>query len=185
MLDTATRLPVRTPAQTSTWSERLRERRRLRHIDRLGARLARLDAVDVLLTDVHERLAAGWVQEAWFVTRETAGARHHVGTLRPSDGLRSERACLVAAVAVEALPGSITDSVAQRAIGVMWNVLHGGGATADWSTPPGVTAARAYDLVRWNDAADRRKDDVLALLTASRASVTRSSTALQSELASA
>lgn len=185
MLDTVTRLRARTAVQPTTWTERLRERRRLRHIDRVGARLARLDAVDALLADVHQRVAAGWVQEAWFVTRDSAGSRHHVGTLRPSDGLRSERACLVAAVAVEALPGSITDPVPQRAIAVMWNVLHGGGGAADWSTPPGVTAARAYDLVRWNDAADRRKDDVLALLTASRSSVSRSSTALQAELASA
>ena len=164
---------------------RWRDRHRLQRIDRLGARLARLDAVDELLTRAHDRLADGWVQDAWFTTIDDQGVRLHVGTLRAHDGERAERACLVAAVAIEALPGSITGPIAQRAIGTMWNVLHGGGPSGDWSTPPGVTAARAYDLVRWNDATDRRHDDVLALLTSSRSSVGRTSDAVRAELAGA
>jgi hypothetical protein len=164
---------------------RWRDRRRLQRIDRLGARLARLDAVDALLGRAHERLASGWVQDAWFTTIDDQGVRLHVGTLRAHDGEASEGACLVAAVAIEALPGSITGPVGQRAIGTVWNVLHGGGPTGDWSTPPGVTAARAYDLVRWNDAADRQQSDVLALVTASRTSLSRTSGAVRSELASA
>lgn len=182
MLDTITRRPTPVVAPSRGWRERLEERRRLRRVDRLGARLARLDAVDDLLARVHLRLESGWVQEAWFVTRDDAGTRHHVGTLRAQEGVGSERACLIAAVAVEALPGSVTDTVAQRAVGAMWSVLHGG-AAADWSTPPGVTAARAYDLVRWNDSLERRQDDVLALVEASRASVSRSSAMLRTELA--
>jgi hypothetical protein len=164
---------------------RWRDRRRLQRMDRLGARLARLDAVDELLVRTHDRLAAGWVQDAWFTTIDDEGVRLHIGTLRASDGERAERACLVAAVAIEALPGSITGPVAQRAIGTMWNVLHGGGPSGDWTTPPGVTAARAYDLVRWNDAVDRRQSDVLSLVTASRASVGRTADAVRAELARA
>lgn len=164
---------------------RWRDRRRLQRIDRLGARLARLDAVDALLLRAHDRLADGWVQDAWFTTIDDQGVQLHVGTLRAHDGEHAERACLVAAVAIEALPGSITGPVAQRAIGTMWNVLHGGGPSGDWSTPPGVTAARAYDLVRWNDAADRRQSDVLTLLTSSRSSVSRTAEAVRTELASA
>ena len=183
MSDTVTRIAAPVEAPSRSIAERLRERRRLHRIDRLGARLARLDGVDDLLTRVHARLEAGWVQDAWFVTLDEQGARHHVGTLRPTEGRSSEQACLVAAVAVEALPGSITDSVPQRAVGAMWNVLHGGTSSADWSTPPGVTAARAYDLVRWNDGHGRRQDDVLGLVGASRASVHRSSEALRTELA--
>jgi hypothetical protein len=125
------------------------------------------------------------VQDAWFTTIDDDGVRLHVGTLRAHEGDRSERACLVAAVAIEALPGSITGPVAQRAVGTLWTVLHGGGAAGEWTTPPGVTAARAYDLVRWNDAADRRQSDVLALVEASRATITRSSDRVRSELAGA
>ncbi len=182
MPDSLLQLPVTTPVGLRT---RWRDRRRLQRIDRLGARLARLDAVDALLGRAHDRLAAGWVQDAWFTTIDEQGVRLHVGTLRAHAGERSERACLVAAVAIEALPGTITGSVGQRAIGAMWNVLHGGLPAGDWSTPPGVTAARAYDLVRWNDAADRRQGDVLALVEASRSSVLRSATAVRTELASA
>ena len=164
---------------------RWRDRHRLQRIDRLGARLARLDAVDELLGRTHDRLASGWVQDAWFTTIDDEGVRLHVGTLRAQDGEHAERACLVAAVAIEALPGSITGPIAQRAIGTMWNVLHGGVPSGDWSTPPGVTAGRAYDLVRWNDAADRRQSDVLALVDSSRSSVGRLADAVRSELASA
>lgn len=185
MLDTITRRTAPAEAPPRTWSERFHDRRRLRRIDRMGARLARLDAVDALLERVYLRLEAGWTQEAWFTTRDAEGLRHHVGTLRPQEGRGSEQACLVAAIAVEALPGSITDGVAQRAVGAMWNVLHGGAAAADWSTPPGVTAARAYDLVRWNDGSGRRKDDVLALVSASRASIARTSDTVRAELATA
>ena len=182
MLETITQNPVEVPTSLRT---RLRDRHRLRRIDRLGVKLGRFDAVDSLLLRVHDRLAAGWVQDAWFTTVEEDGVRLHVGTLRASDGATSEQACLVAAVAIEAMPNSITGPIGGRAIGTMWNTLHGGGGSADWSTPPGVTAARAYDLVRWNDAADRRQTDVLALVQAARRSVSRSANAVRSELARA
>ena len=164
---------------------RFRDRRRLQRIDRLGARLARFDAVDALLARVHDRLAAGWVQDAWFTTVDDEGVRLHVGTLRAFDGRESEQACLVAAVAIEALPGTVTGPVAQRAVGTMWDVLHGGEGVADRGMPPGVTAARAYDLVRWNDAADRRRSDVLALVDSSRDAVHRSAGRARTDLASA
>lgn len=164
---------------------RLRDRRRLQRIDRLGARLALLDAVEAVLVRTHDRLAAGWVQDAWFTTLDEDGVRLHVGTLRAQDGAASDRACLVAAVAIEALPGSITGPVGQRAVGTMWNVLHGGAPLGDWSTPPGVTASRAYDLVRWNDATDRRQGDVLALVTSSRSAVVRAAEQTRSSLATA
>jgi hypothetical protein len=182
LLDSLLAPPTTRPAGFRT---RYRDRRRLQRIDRLGSRLARFDAVDALLARAHDRLAAGWVQDAWFTTVEEEGVRLHVGTLRAADGRSSEQACLVAAVAIEALPASITGPVGQRAIGTMWNVLHGGGSAGDWSTPPGVTAARAYDLVRWNDATDRRQAEVLALLTTSRAAVRRSADGVRAELATA
>lgn len=173
------------PVPAPGWRTRLAEHRRLHRIDRIGARLARLDAVGDLLERVGRRLEAGWAQDAWFVTTDSGTTRHHVGTLRADQGVASDRICLVAAVAVESLPGSITGSEAQRAIGALWNVLHGGSAAADWASAPGVTAARAYDLVRWNDARDRRQSDVLALVTASRASISRAAGALREDLARA
>lgn len=182
MPDSLLQLPVTAPVGLRT---RWRDRRRLQRIDRLGARLARLDGVDALLGRAHARLAAGWLQDAWFTTVDEQGVRLHVGTLRAQDGERSERACLVAAVAIEALPGTITGPVGQRAIGAMWNVLHGGLPSGDWSMAPGVTASHAYDLVRWNDAADRRQGDVLALVEASRSAIGRSAGALRTELATA
>ncbi|GAA4747724.1 hypothetical protein GCM10025783_19830 [Amnibacterium soli] len=182
MPDSLLQQPLLAPVGLRT---RWRDRRRLHRVDRLGARLARLDAVDAVLARAHDRLASGWVQDAWFTTIDDEGVQLHVGTLRAHDGERSERACLVAAVAIESLPGTITGPVAQRAIGTMWNVLHGGGVSSDWGTPPGVTAARAYDLVRWNDATDRRQTDVLALVSASRASLAHTTTAVRTELTNA
>ncbi|MBW4041120.1 MAG: hypothetical protein HIU86_03190 [Acidobacteria bacterium] len=182
MPDSLLQLPVTAPAGLRT---RWRDRRRLQRIDRLGAKLARLDAVDALLARTHQRIANGWVQDAWFTTIDEQGVRLHVGTLRAHDGEASERACLVAAVAIEALPASITGPVGQRAVGAMWNVLHGGLPAGDWITPPGVTAARAYDLVRWNDSADRCQSDVLALIDGSRSALGRSADSVRSELASA
>ncbi|MFD1720489.1 DUF6197 family protein [Amnibacterium endophyticum] len=187
LLDTTT-TPTSSPAAAPArlgWRQRLAERRRLQRVDRVGAKLARLDAVSRLLARAETRLEAGWTQDAWFVTRDDGVLRHHVGTLHADQGVRSEAVCLVAAIAVEAMPGSITGPDAQRAIGALWNVLHGGSAAADWATAPGVTAARAYDLVRWNDASDRRQSDVLALVQASRASMDRASAALRADLARA
>lgn len=174
--------PLAAPAGLRT---RFRDRRRLQRIDRLGARLARLDAVGAVLFRAHDRLASGWVQDAWFTTLDEEGVRLHVGTLRAEEGDASEGACLVAAIAVESRPGSITGPIGQRAIGLTWNVLHGGPVGGDWATPPGVTAARAYDLIRWNDAADRRQSDVLALVAAAGASAGRSAQAVRAELATA
>jgi hypothetical protein len=182
MPDSLLQLPVDAPAGLRT---RWRDRHRLHRIDRLGARLARLDAVDALLERTHDRIVHGWVQDAWFTTIDEQGVRLHVGTLRAHDGERSERACLVAAVAIEALPASVTAPVGQRAVGAMWNVLHGGLPAGDWSAPPGVTAARAYDLVRWNDSTDRRQSDVLALIDGSRSALVRSADAVRRELAGA
>lgn len=123
------------------------------------------------------------MQDAWFTSIDADGVRLHVGTLRAEDGRSSEQACLVAAIAIESLPGSVTGPIASRAIGATWNVLHGGGAGSDLAVPPGVTASRAYDLVRWNDAPDRRRGDVLALLDSSRSAVARSTTRAQEDLA--
>lgn len=181
MLETITPLSV---GASGGLRSRLRNRRRLQRIDRLGARLATFDAVDSLLLRVHDRVATGWVQDAWFTTVDEEGVRLHVGTLRASDGVASEQACLVAAVAIEAMPDSIIGPIGGRAIGTMWNTLHGGGS-ADRRTPPGVTAARAYDLVRWNDAPARRQSDVLTLVQATRRSVSRSANTVRSELARA
>ncbi len=185
LLDTTAVTTTGAPAPAPGWRARVAERRRLHRIDRLGARLARLDAVAGVLQRSSNRLAAGWTQDAWFTTVQDGLLQQHVGALRAEQGVGSERICLVAAVAVESLPGSITGPVAQRAVGALWSVLHGGHAASDWSTAPGVTAARAYDLVRWNDAPDRRASDVLALVTASSASLARTSTLLREDLARA
>lgn len=184
LIDTRSDLRTQTAPPQPTWRRRLAERRRLQRVDRIGARLARLDGTDALLQGVAARLSAGWVQDAWFVTTVEGEQHRHVGTLRADQGVASDGVCLVGAVAVEALPGSITGPAAQRAISALWTVLHGGSA-GERGSAPGITAARAYDLVRWNDAPDRRGSDVLALVDASRASIARSSTALRAELASA
>lgn len=181
MIDSLIQQP---PVAPSGFRARLRDRRRLQRIDRLGARLGRFDAVDALLGRVHDRLVTGWVQDAWFTTVEDGDVRLHLGTLRAQEGRSSERACLVAAVAIEALPGTITGPVAHGAVSTLWNVLHGGGG-GDGFGSPGVTATRAYDLVRWNDEPDRRQSDVLALVDASRGAIARSAEQSRAELASA
>lgn len=186
MLDTITSPSTRSGSPRIGLAERWRSRSRLHRLDRLGARLARLDAVDDLLARVRTRLEAGWTQDAWFVTVDDVGERHHVGVLRATDGVGSTRACLVAAVAVEALPGSVNGPVAQRALGAMWCALHGDPVSAvEWTTAPGIAATRARDLVHWNDAKDRRQDDVLALVDASRAAAHTAGERVRAELATA
>jgi hypothetical protein len=187
MVDTITPTsPLVAPTSRPGLLDRLRERRRLHRIDLLGARLARLDAVAELLQRTGTRLAAGWTQDAWFVTVDDRGERHHVGVLQPGEGLVSDRACLVAALAVEALPGTISGPDAQRAISTLWHTLHGDPpAAADWSVAPGLNAARARDLVHWNDARGRAQGDVLALVQASTTAAHTESSRLRAALATA
>src|SRR3954447_6444104 len=55
--------------------ERRAERRRLKHLDALSARLAELYAIRDLLQQAASLVAAGWVKGAWFTVATATGDR--------------------------------------------------------------------------------------------------------------
>src|SRR4051794_32378754 len=55
--------------------ERRGERRRLKQLDALSARLAELHAIDALLEQSRDVVNAGWIQGAWFSVASASGQR--------------------------------------------------------------------------------------------------------------
>jgi hypothetical protein len=97
------------------------------------------------------------------------------------------RACLIGALAVEALPDAVSGPVVQQAIATLWSVLHGGPASSgDWSmSSSALNTARGQELLQWNDSPTRCRSHVLALIDASIASARAESTRLRTALATA
>ena len=123
---------------TGRRSERA-ERRRLAHQDRVSARLAELSMIQTVLADAQEVLGAGWAQGTWATY----------------DGV-----CLVTSVRDAGGGGQRT----ARALDLVWHTLYRDEVGIRWVAPPDVRLARVRDLARWNDRAERRLPDVLALL---------------------
>jgi hypothetical protein len=124
---------------TGRRSEQWAERRRLAHQDRVSARLAELSTIQTILADAQERLGEGWAQGTWATY----------------DGI-----CLVTSVRDAGGGGQRT----ARALDLVWHTLHDDEAGVRWVAPPDVRLARVRDLARWNDRAERRLPEVLALL---------------------
>jgi hypothetical protein len=132
-----------------------RERRRLVQEDRRGAMLATLAGVRDVLAAADPILARGWVQEAWYVSRDSAGREWAFGL--PSASVRVEavtRSCLVGAVVLAAGgPEAIATQPAGRAVEALWHALHRReDEPVDWCPPAVVHGGRLRDLVRWNDS---------------------------------
>ena len=123
---------------TGRRSERA-ERRRLAHQDRVSARLAELSMIQTILADAQEVLGAGWAQGTWATY----------------DGV-----CLVTSIRDAGGGGQRT----ARALDLVWHTLYRDEVGIRWVAPPDVRLARVRDLARWNDRAERRLPDVLALL---------------------
>jgi hypothetical protein len=115
------------------------ERRRLAQQDRVSARLAELSTIQTILADAQEVLGAGWAQGTWATY----------------DGV-----CLVTSVRDAGGGGQRT----ARALDLVWHTLYRDEAGIRWVAPPDVRLARVRDLARWNDRAERRLPEVLALL---------------------
>lgn len=129
--------------------------------------LARHAAALSVLEGASAVLHRGWLQHA---AREVRTAD---GRIRPRGRGDLVRSCLVAAV-VEAAHWQDDDpSTAGPALDALWLALHqrpGGeaGAAAEGAVgpvpSPGVRELRARDLARWNDAPQRTRAEVLALV---------------------
>ena len=105
----------------------------------MSARLAELSTIQAILGDAQERLGDGWAQGTWATY----------------DGV-----CLVTSVRDAGGGGQRT----ARALDLVWHTLYRDEAGIRWVAPPDVRLARVRDLARWNDRAERRLPEVLALL---------------------
>jgi len=138
------------------------------------ARRQRYDSACAVLDGARSLIERGWLQHGWYLTNRPR-PRSLLARLRQVERTPSmdevRRACLVAAVAVSAHGGGRSDPVtdAGPALDLVWDALwetrgYTGAPAADRVPAPDVRAARMRELVRWNDSAERTRDDVLDLL---------------------
>ena len=147
--------------------ERRAERRRLRHLDAVSARLAELHAIRALLEQAVNVVDAGWVKGAWF-TVATAGGNRAV-TAQDLDLLVDQSvtgACLVGGVVQAAGgPATVRSQLVQRTLDLTWHALREDPAQAvRWCPGPRVRMMHVLELTHWNDAPERTRADVLNLL---------------------
>ena len=152
--------------------ERRAERRRLRHLDALSARLAELYAIHHLLEQAAIVVDEGWVKGAWFTVATATGDRtvtaHDLDLLvdRSVTG-----ACLVGGVVQAAGgPATVRSQLVQRTLDLTWHALREDPSQpVRWCPGPRVRTMHVLELTHWNDAAERTRTDVLNLLQAARA----------------
>jgi hypothetical protein len=143
------------------------ERRRLADEDRRGSMLATLARVREVLAGADPIVARGWVQEAWYVTRDASGREWAFGL--PAASVRVEtvtNSCLVGAVVLAAGgPEAATTQPAGRAIEALWHALHRReDEPVDWCPPTVVHGGHVRDLTRWNDSPWTSQAEVRSLL---------------------
>jgi hypothetical protein len=147
--------------------ERRTERRRLRQLDALSARLAELHAIRELLEQSDEIVSAGWVQGAWFTVATAGGERavtaYDLGWAadRPVNG-----ACLVGSIVHAAGgPATVRSQLVQRTLDLTWHALrehpH---QPVRWCPGPRVRMMQVLELTQWNDAPGRTQREVNGLL---------------------
>ena len=147
--------------------ERRAERRRLRHLDALSARLAELHAIGALLERAASVVDAGWVKGAWFTVATASGNRpvtaHDLDLLadRSVTGV-----CLVGGV-IQAGggPATVRSQLVQRTLDLTWHALREDPLQpVRWCPGPRVRTMHVLELTHWNDAPERTRTDVLGLL---------------------
>jgi hypothetical protein len=159
-----------------TRREKRAERRRLRHLDALSARLAELHAIRGLLEQAVEVVDSGWVKGAWFMVGGPSG--HRVVTAQELD-LAMDRpvigACLVGAVVQAAGgPATVRSQLVQRTLDLTWHALREDSSQpVRWCPGPRIRMMHVLELTHWNDAPERTQADVLDLLRAARETVAR------------
>lgn len=151
------------------WWERRRQRRRLVGQDQLSAHIAELMQIRELVGAAREVVAAGWVQDAWYVRPDEQGRDHSIAHLRGNlGGGPVVRACLVGAI-LHANGGVATadTQVVQRTFDLAWHTLYRSEREpVRWCPAPPIRAQQLHDLVTWNDRPERTGADVEALLIA-------------------
>jgi hypothetical protein len=147
--------------------ERRAERRRLRKLDELSARLAELRAIRGLLEGAAQVVEAGWVQGAWYTVDTPDGGRAvtaydlRLAVDRPGTG-----ACLVGAVVQAAGgPPTVRSQLVQRTLDLTWHALREDpDRPVRWCPGPRVRMMQVLELTYWNDAPRRNSGEVVDLL---------------------
>ena len=178
-LDTAevlmlTDSPPRERLSPPSRRERRAERRRLRQLDALSARLAELHAIRALLEHAEDVIHAGWIQGAWFSVASEGGER-----VVPAYDVRSATdrpvvgACLVGAVVHAAGgPAAVRSQLVQRTLDLTWHTLREDPSRpVHWCPGPRTRMMQVLELTHWNDAPQRTREDVVNLLAAGRGTV--------------
>ena len=120
-----------------------------------------------VLEAAREVVERGWLQHRWYRTAPRPWRERLFGPMPGTD--RIEGACLVAAVVVAGHSGGAfthVDRDSGPALDRVWDALQerSGRPVTGGVTAPVVRRARMRDLVDWNDAPGRPRDDVLDLL---------------------
>jgi len=155
----------------ATRRERRAERRRLRGLDALSARLAELHAIRALLLQTAEVVNSGWVQGAWFTV---AGTRGNQAVTADQLDLIMDRpvigACLVGGVVQAAGgPATVRSQLVQRTLDLMWHALREDTSQpVRWCPGPRVRTMHVLEMTAWNDAPGRVRADVQELLRSAR-----------------
>lgn len=154
-----------------TLRQRRADRRRLRRLDTLSARLAELRAIEELVGRAVPVVRAGWVQGAWFAVDAPAGRRMVTAfDVGRADEEQVTGACLVGAVVHAAGgPSTVRSQLVQRTLDLTWHTLREPpGHQVRWCPGPGVRLISLLELTRWNDDPRRTRSEVVGLLRAAR-----------------
>ena len=149
--------------------ERRGERRRLKQLDALSARLAELHAIDALLEQSRDVVNAGWIQGAWFSVASASGQRAVVAyDLRTVMDRPVTGACLVGAVVQAAGgPATVRSQLVQRTLDLTWHALREDPVRpVHWSPGPRIRMMQLLELTHWNDTPGRTREEVVDLLRA-------------------
>ena len=128
-------------------------------------RLRRLRGTQELLERARALVAAGWVQDAFYVVRGRSGETRPVSPFGLLLLSRSDvvGACLVGSIAHASagLDRRHRSGPSALAVDSLWTTLTG--AEPD-TAHPSARSGRVRDLARWNDEPNRSQDEVLDLL---------------------
>jgi hypothetical protein len=132
---------------------------------------SRADDAYRILEDARTVIAAGWLQNQWFIHRRSTSRPSAQGTGAPGGPDDLVAACLVGAVLHAAQQrGAKEDLVrAGPAVDYLWDAWQesrglGGPGVAGRAAPRDLRLARVRDLTRWNDRPGRTQQEVLGLL---------------------
>jgi hypothetical protein len=153
------------------WQGRRRARAVARRAEQARALRARVDAARVVLAAAGDRVADGWIQDAWYQVRDETDAVRTVTArnLELLDRCPVVAACLVGAV-VQAAGGRYAahDQVTGDSLDLVWHAAFDDDTRfgVGFSPSPGVRSLRVLDLTRWNDRPGRCIGEVLELIDA-------------------